>query len=493
MTAPKYSIQLEPLGKTIHAPHGTPLKDLLFEYGVEFPCGGKGICGGCVIKVLEGDILQEKTGRFHLKDKNLRLACQSSVSGNATIEIGQFETFILADQTEFKFIPRKGFGIAIDIGTTTIVAQLLDLHNGHILDAASVLNPQARYGADIISRIEYAVIQKGQAQLSTLVHGKIAEMVNQLIATNKVEVNQVVLVGNSVMQYIFGETDLTPLSAYPFKSETKKFLHFSPENLKLNTSPGARITFLPNIGSFVGSDVLAGIMASRMHESELPVALIDLGTNGEIAVGNKNRILCASTAAGPAFEGTNISMGMRATTGAISSVKKINGNPEYHVIGNVPPRGICGSGLIDVISVCLEKGKIDVGGKIAGHSDKIDLVHPVVLTQKDIRELQLAKGAIATGIHILSKHLGIEQEEISKVYIAGAFGTFIDLHHTRKIGLLDFPEEKITKLGNSALIGAKMALFLDEKDIEAVLNITGHLSLETDPGFQDIFAEKMMF
>ncbi len=496
MNNSKISVRLEPLGKIIRVSSGTPLKDILFQYGVEFPCGGKGTCGGCKVKVLKGHLpLDEKQSKL-LKDGGFgdeyRLACKAVATQDVSLEIGQFDTFVLADNTSFHFTPKKDFGIAIDIGTTTLVAQLLNLETGQVKDAITALNPQSEYGVDIISRIQYAVFEKGHDKLKTLIWQEISKMVNKLIKRNSTKVTDIVLVGNTVMQHLFDGTDLTPLSAFPFETKEKDFSRFTSAELGLKTDPDTRITFIPSIGSFIGSDIMAGILASRMHESDSYIALIDLGTNGEIAVGNKNGIFCASTAAGPAFEGTNISMGMRATNGAISSVSKEGEKLHCHVIGNDSPRGICGSGLIDAVAVFIQEGKIDIGGKIIGNSKKLDLSYPVVLSQKDIREFQLAKGAVAAGIQILLKNLNISSGDIDIIYIAGAFGSFINIKNTVDIGLIEFPVEKIKKLGNSALIGAKMCLFLDEIEIQNILKITKHFSLETSPDFQDIFSDKLL-
>ncbi len=493
------TVRLEPLGKKVEVPEGTPLKDVLFSYGVEFPCGGKGICGGCRVKVLEGDVSFDEHHRQLLKKLNIddtswRLACQSHVTGDVTLEIGQFETFILADSTPFHFQPREGYGIAFDVGTTTLVTQLIDLKAGEVTGVETAVNPQARYGADVVSRIEYAVLQKGREELTRLIRKKFATMVNRLIRrAGGVAPEKIVLVGNTVMHHLFCGFDLTPLSAYPFMAKNRDACHFTIEELELKTQDHTDIVFLPVLGSFVGSDILAGILATGMAESPEPLILVDLGTNGEIVVGNREKILCASTAAGPAFEGTNIDMGMRAATGAISSVNLEEGKVKTHVIGNEQAKGICGSGLIDAVAVLLETGKIDAGGKISGDEDRIPLTPEVYLTQRDIRELQLAKGAIATGLQILRESLGYRPEEIKNVYISGAFGTFIDLKNTQRIGLLKYPEEKIIKMGNTALLGAKMSLFENHDRIMDILQKTTHLSLETNPDFQDIFTENMMF
>jgi uncharacterized 2Fe-2S/4Fe-4S cluster protein (DUF4445 family) len=492
----KVSVRLEPLGIELRVIPGTPLIDILHEYGIEFPCGGKGICGKCRVKVLEGNLPLTENHREKLSklgfSEDFRLACLSNVTVDVSLEAEQYNTFILADNTIFEFTPREGYGIAVDLGTTTIVVQLLNLTNGKVVNIKTALNPQLPYGADIISRIAYS-INNSQALLTKLVRESISGLVNDILKENSVPINKIIIVGNAVMQHIFCEIDLTPLSVYPFESVKKELFTFSSDELNLNISKKAEIIFLPSIGSFVGSDILAGIMAAKIHKSKKFLALIDLGTNGEIVVGNKDKILCASTAAGPAFEGTNISMGMRASTGAISSIWLENNQLNCHVIGNEPAQGICGSGLIDAVSVFLKNKSIDNSGKITGNKNKLVVEKPVCLTQKDIREFQLAKGAIAAGMEILIRKLNINFKDIEEVFIAGAFGNYINVNNTQYLGLLEFPEEKIFKLGNSALIGAKMALFLENESYKDILNIAEHVSLETDPDFQDIFIGKMMF
>jgi len=493
----KATVKLEPLGIELKIIPGAPLIDILHEYGVEFPCGGKGICGRCRVKVLKGNLPLTKNHREKLiglgLSENFRLACLSAVSGDVTLEAEQYNTFILADNTTFEFTPLEGYGIAIDLGTTTIVVQLLDLSNGKVVNVKTEVNPQARFGADIISRIAFALKNQGQEKLQKVIRETISRLIHSIKKENDASVNKIVIVGNAVMQHLFCGIDPAPLSVYPFESVKKEFFFFSPEELDLQINASAKIVFLPSIGSFVGSDILAGIMAAKIHQSKKFLALIDLGTNGEIVVGNKDKIICASTAAGPAFEGTNISMGMRATNGAISSMWLDKDQMKFHVIGNESPRGICGSGLIDAVTVFLKNGLIDKSGKINGNKKKLMVGKPVYLTQKDIREFQLAKGAIATGMEILIRKLNISFKDIDKVFIAGAFGNYINISNTQYLGLLEFPEEKIVKLGNSALIGAKMALFLDDKCCEDILNISEHVSLETATDFQDIFIEKLMF
>jgi uncharacterized 2Fe-2S/4Fe-4S cluster protein (DUF4445 family) len=231
-----------------------------------------------------------------------------------------------------------------------------------------------------------------------------------------------------------------------------------------------------------------------MHKSESLVGLVDLGTNGEIVIGNRDKLLFCSTAAGPAFEGSCISMGMRATTGAIVQVLGANGRFSCRVLGNVEPRGICGSGLVDAVAVGLSAQRIREDGKVLDETGVFSLCPPVQLTQGDIRELQVAKAAIAAGVQILAKDLGATVGDISKIYLAGAFGNYIDRSNAFRIGLLPFPPEKIQPAGNTALLGAKLALF--QADPEAYANIKSlgqHVALNRDEQFQEIFIGEMGF
>ncbi len=491
----KVKITLLPIGKEITVNAGTPLMDVLHEYGVEFPCGGKGVCGSCKVKLLAGhlrtDPVQQRKLQILGLENNWRLACFCKAESDITLEIAQFENIILADNSTFDFRPQQGFGIAVDLGTTTLVVQLLNLENGHILDSVSEVNPQARFGADLISRIQSCLDGK-QTEMQNLIREKIGEMIRKL-QKHPVDVSKVVLVGNTVMHHIFSGLNVQPLSFYPFESPDLGFQHFSAKELNWDLPDYSEITFFPSIGSFVGSDILAGIAATKMTERDEFTVLIDLGTNGEIVVGNRHRIICASTAAGPAFEGAKINQGMRAATGAISSVTSQNGNLVCHVIGNGKAKGICGSGLIDAVAILLQQEKIGMFGEIDSGEEKIELASCVFLTQQDIREFQLAKAAIASGLQILLNKLGISFAETDKVFIAGGFGNFLNIQHVIQTGLIETTEDKILKLGNTALIGAKMFLFEDENFTSKILEKTSHINLEGDPAFQDIFVEKLMF
>jgi len=493
-------IELLPLGKKLAVQRGAPLQDVLFAQGVEFPCGGRGRCKGCRIKLLEGSLPvtsedEQKLTRAELT-AGWRLACRAQATGDLKIELAQWEAAILADESVFAFRPQEGWGVAVDLGTTTIVAQLLDLRTGHVLAVQTALNSQAQHGADIMSRVEFA-LAGGLAELVRLIRQQIGGMITELLASagGDGELKNVVIVGNTVMHHLFCGISVEPLSHYPFVPANDGLQIFRANELGWNLSGNPTVRFLPCLGGFVGSDILAGILATKLHASELPVALLDLGTNGEIVVGNRQKMLCASTAAGPAFEGARISMGMRAATGAISEVHVQDGQLRCHVLGNVPPRGICGSGLVDAVASGLDLGLVLPAGKLSANQEWT-LEPPVSLTQWDIRELQLAKGAIAAGVRILVQHWGARMEDIVRVYLAGAFGNYIRRSSARRIGLVDFPPEKIQAAGNTALLGAKLALFsLDEHDgsYSDLRKKIRHISLNEDPGFHEIYVEQMQF
>lgn len=488
-------IKLHPLGKEISVTRGISLIDVLHEFGVEFPCGGKGSCGKCKVKLLQGEILPDPEHKRRLKELGLsqdwRLACMSRAEGDLVLEVGQYEAMIQADDTLFSFESRRGYGVAVDLGTTTLVAQLVDLSTAKVLAVETALNPQRRWGSDLISRLESAMAGN-ERMLTRLIREEIGAMLLKLISGREISIDRIVIVGNTVMQHFFAGSDSRPLSFYPFESPDLGAKQFRALELEWNIDCN-RISFYPSIGSFVGSDILAGIHATGMRRRKEFSLLVDLGTNGEIVVGNSEKLLCASTAAGPAFEGAKISMGMLATTGAISSVADSMEGMLCSVIGNVPASGICGSGLIDAVAVLLDRGELGDFGEIISGDAEIELTEEVTLTAKDIQEFQLAKAAIAAGISILLRKMKITSEEVSHIYIAGAFGNYINLEKMVRTGMMDFPLDRFRKLGNSALIGAKMFLFSEMDVPEEILAITTHVNLESEQDFQDIFVNNLSF
>ena len=489
------SIRLTPLGKELKVKKGTSLIDVLHEYGVEFPCGGKGSCGKCAVKLLQGEIVCDTIHLNAIRKLGLgsdwRLACLSNAEEDLVLEVGQFEAMIQADETPFEYVPAQGHGVAVDLGTTSLVAQLVELNTAKVLAVETGLNPQRKHGSDLISRLEHA-LSHGSAGLERMIRNELGKMLSKLLRGRHIDPDKVLLVGNTAMQHLFSGLDIKPLSYYPFESPRLEAREFSAKDLEWDIKCN-HIRFCPSIGSFVGSDILAGIFATGMWKKEAYSVLVDLGTNGEIVVGNRERLLCASTAAGPAFEGSRISSGMLATTGAISSVEGKADGITCKVIGNTPARGICGSGLIDAVAVLLDRGKLGEFGEILSGEDHVILQGEVGLIQKDIQEFQLAKAAIAAGLFILLRKLGIKNEDVADIYIAGAFGTYINLSNMLRTGMMDFPVEGFHKLGNSALMGAKMLLFTDSSTEENILSVCQHVNLESEADFQDIFVEQLSF
>ncbi len=493
-------LTLSPLGQRIEVSRGSLLGDVLFARGVEFPCGGQGRCRGCKIRVLAGvqPPTPEDLQKFSAAElaQGWRLACRTRAQEDMVIELAQWEAPILADDSVFPFTPAQGYGIAVDLGTTTLAAQLVDLRTGAVKAVRTGLNPQARYGADIMSRIDFA-LRGEQLLLTQVIRQRIGELIAELLAEASVPPGQlarVCLVGNTVMHHLFCGIDVEPLSRVPFESNQSGLQLLSVQALGWPCAGDAPIYFLPCLGSFVGSDILAGVLATGLHQGDKLAALVDLGTNGEIVVGTAQRMLCASTAAGPAFEGARISMGMRATTGAIAKVRVRDGRFECQVLGNGEPLGLCGSGLVDAVAGSLELGLIKPSGRLV-HGESIALAPPVQLTQRDIRELQYAKGAIAAGIRILVKQWGASLEDVTQVFLAGAFGNYIDHANAGRIGLLPFAPDKVKAVGNTALLGAKLALFNQPTALEyrAARGKIQHVSLNEDLEFQNVYAEEMGF
>jgi uncharacterized 2Fe-2S/4Fe-4S cluster protein (DUF4445 family) len=495
----KVRITLRPLGAAFDVERGSPLQEVLFPYGVEFPCGGRARCKGCRVRVLEGNLPltpeQERILSRAELDAGWRLACHCRADADLTLELAQWEAAILSDESPFSFTPRDGLGVAIDVGTTTLVAQLLDLRSGDVLAVNTALNAQAKHGADVMSRVGFAVNEKKQDVLTGSIREQTGSMIRDLIARSKSDpasLRDVVLVGNTAMHHLFCGIDCTPLSRYPFEPVQDGLISFRAADLGWET--GGNIRFLPCLGGFVGSDILAGILAVNLHRSDTPLCLIDLGTNGEIVIGSREGLLCCSTAAGPAFEGARISMGMRAATGAIAEVD-LDGEGRFvcRTLGDVRPRGICGSGLVDAAAALIDAGRLTHGGRFTGGEKSVMIADPVSLTQTDIRELQLAKGAIAAGIRILLGISGLVPGDIARVYLAGAFGNYVNTASARKIGLVSFPPEKIVPAGNTALRGAKRALFDDPFAHDALAGSVRHIALDRTGDFQDIYVEEMGF
>ena len=465
---------------------GANLLDALKENGIypDAPCGGNGTCGKCTMLVNGTQVL----------------ACNTVVDRDMTVMLPQAEMRILQERfcAEQDVDPLgDGYLLAFDIGTTSVVCVLLDGKTGAELAQSSMLNPQVAYGADVISRIRQAV-QGKLAFLTQLIRHAMADLIQRVcddagISPQKVGV--VSVVGNPAMQQIFLGMETNNLVTIPFAPALTEAKAVSCKEI-LPICPEAQLLIVPDIGGFIGADTVGCLLSTKLYEADALTLLVDIGTNGEMVLGNRDGMLACATAAGPALEGANIKFGMRAAEGAIDHVWLENGTIQHSVIGSKTAKGICGSGLVDAVAAGLQLGLINKRGRILTDDHILPLTEEVYLTQEDIRQVQLAKGAIYAGIALLAKQLGVEIEEIQKVQLASAFGSFLNPENACRIGLL--PEvlaQKIEVVGNGALSGAKM-LARDP----ALLPFTQQLTKETEalelaslPSFPRTFAKAMLF
>lgn len=418
------------------------------------------------------------------------------------------------------------YGLAFDIGTTTVVGGLIDLRQGKELAVAARLNGQAAYGADVISRVEYA--SNGASQLRRLqqavvdtLNGIIAELEDKTGISSE-KIHRVVLVGNTCMQHLVLGVSPSYIARSPYTPAFSHRIDVTAAQLKLAVNSEAVVTLLPNVAGFVGADTVGVVLSTGLAHQSRRVVVIDIGTNGELVISYKGQMVSCSTAAGPAFEGAQISSGMRAGEGAIEFVE-IGEDVKSSVIGGTRPRGICGSGLIDLVAELLRVGIIDETGRLQDPSEveglSPDLVsrirsgetgsefvvawapetadgNDIVLTQRDIRELQLAKGAIRAGTRILQKVLNITDEDIDELLLAGAFGNYIRKESAMGMGLLPpIPLDRIRSVGNAARVGARLCLvsrwYLEEAS-RLALEID-YVELSGRPDFQEAFMDAMLF
>jgi len=496
-------ITLAPGNQRLSVPAGTELKELLHRFGVEFPCGGRGDCGACRIRVIDGSLPLSEACREGLSQEETeagwRFACRHVAKSDLRFELAHAETTVLTEHGAITAEARQGTSVAVDLGTTTLVAQLLDLRSGRVLAVETSLNPQAIHGADVMTRVEFALRDAGRTRLTQSIRGEVGRLVRALLASaprGSPAPSHILIAGNTVMHHLFCGIDLAPLTQSPFESSHSGSRVLEPGALDWDLPGDPEIRFLPCLGGFVGSDLLAGILASGMHRSEELIGLADLGTNGEIAIGNRDQILCASTAAGPAFEAGGIEMGMRAATGAIVEVEALGQRLRCKVLGGGPALGICGSGLVDAIAVGLELGRIEANGRLIEEHRPFCLRDAVSISQHDVRQLQLAKAAIAAGISILLERTGAKAAEITTFYLAGAFGNYVKVDSALRIGLLDISHDRIQAAGNTSLHGIKIALLssgFDDRELRPTLEKTRHVALASDADFQDLFVRATSF
>jgi uncharacterized 2Fe-2S/4Fe-4S cluster protein (DUF4445 family) len=416
------------------------------------------------------------------------------------------------------------YGVAFDVGTTTVVGYLVDLRTGAQLAAASCTNPQVAHGADLVSRITFAAgSEESREVLRSEILSALNELIQELVSSagiSRDNIYHAVVAGNTCMTHMLLGLETSALATMPYVGLIGRSYHDEAARVGVELRPGALVSVLPNIGGFVGSDTVAAVVAAELDMRGDTSLLLDLGTNGELVLSRDGRLLACSTAAGPAFEGAHIVQGMRGTRGAVESVAIDGGDVKLGVIGGGKPIGICGSGLVQAVSELLRIGVIDLTGRLRDRSELegsigsrlarrvvadggerrfvlfSDSETEVCLYQSDIRELQLAKGAVSAGFSVLCKRMGIACSDIDTVLLAGAFGNYVDKASAVRIGMLPGVDEgKIVSLGNAAGTGARMALASEAmlSRAEQLARQITYIELGNDPGFQDEFMNAMMF
>ena len=399
---------------------------------------------------------------------------------------------------------KRGLGVALDIGTTALKGLLVRLPSGKVLAEEDVPNEQKAFGRDVITRLQSASDEAGLARLNRSTVSAVNKLLLKLVSASgrdAGEVKNVVAVGNSAMHHIVLSIDPKELARAPFKAVTTATERRNAALLGLRTSEDAEFLFLPNIGGFVGSDALANILSSGVHRRKRPSVIADIGTNGEIVLASRQGIFAASCAAGPVFEGGHISCGMPAAAdGAVKGVSLENGRLRLETVGGSEPKGLTGSGLLDLAAVLLRQGKVSSRGNLAGGSFVFydGPKRRLAITQDDIRQLQLAKAAFVAGVRILFKKSGAGFAAISGFYVTGVFGGSIKLSAARAVGLIPkaVAAGKTKYLSKGALYGAKKVL-VDPSgcagEIKYILSRCVHVELHRDPSFQDIYAEEIAF
>jgi len=560
--SPHFEVVFQPDGIRGRFHQETTVLRVARELGVDISavCGGIGSCGKCIVKIVHG---AENLGDPTADEVNLlgdeslgegfRLACRSEIKGDAVVLVPKesrtgtqrLQTEGLETPVRLEPLVKKRafgdavqilygdevletypsddvpiYGFAVDVGSTKLAGYLMDLYTGGVLSVETAMNPQIPFGEDIISRLTYAM--KGPDSRENL-HESLVEGIRQLLAdacwkadVDLEDVYDLVCVGNTVMQHFFLGLDTLPLTHCPFTPASLEHRDIDSASLGLGNQRG-KMHFLPLIAGFVGADCVADILATGVYRSEEFCFLIDIGTNTEIVVGNRDRMVACSCASGPAFEGAHVSHGMRAASGAIEGVwiDHESLEPAIKTIDDAEPRGICGSGLIDALSEMLRVGVIDTSGRIRtevehtrirkreGTSEYViaweeetGLKEDIVVSQLDVRELQKGKAAMFSGARIAMDRLGLTPSDIASVYMAGAFGTYINRESAVNIGMIpEFSLTDIEQVGNAAGTGARMAL-LSASAREEAKKIRGkvdYIELAARPDYGQAYTDALLF
>jgi uncharacterized 2Fe-2S/4Fe-4S cluster protein (DUF4445 family) len=527
-------------GQSVDAGPGSSLFDYAEGLGIQVPtsCRKQGKCKECLVEVTAGaELLTPLTSEEeHLKG-SFRLSCRCQILAGTgevhchTLRRGQMriERHALAlplgrqapldpavtrvgdsiriDGVEVARSTKPIYGIAMDLGTTTVVLRLINLETGELVADASLENPQRFGGSDVMSRIHYDTQNRGRLLARTL-----AGYLTHAIEAFPVEpetIYEMVVVGNSAMRDIFFHLDVYSIGQSPYRSiteidrdegrRTTTSVTQTGRRAQLPIHPEARVYGGPIISGHVGADAAACMLAVDLAHEDRLIAIMDIGTNTELVVGNRHRILAASCPAGPAFEGGAISCGMPALDGAIEEIAiEDDGKFRIGVIGDATPAGICGSGLVDLASELLRRGRMNEMGRFEDQESRIiiDEQHGISFLESDVNELAQAKGANVAGLHTVLSSYGIQFEDIDVFYLAGGFGRHLDVAAAKRIGLIpNLPDAKFVQIGNAAIEGASIALLSQSKreELEALVKTVEHCRLETHPRFFDFFVEGCQF
>jgi len=523
-----YTLKFLPDGREAKAAGENSILETAIANGIHInsSCNGLGKCGKCKVIVKKGRFRTESTELLteEEKKKGYLLACQTFPEEDLEVfippesRLGEHQILEKLDSGIAEMLRKSksagDLGLAVDIGTTTVVAYLVDLDSKDIIDIESQLNKQGVFGADVLSRINHAKEDGGLEKLNSLIIENINELTEILLDKNffgdskKHRINRIVTAGNTVMTYLLLRRDPSPIQKNEQLEEFRQSNLAKASELGIDCgNPAAEVYSMPGIATYVGGDIVADILASGMHKSEKISMLIDVGTNGEIALGNKDFLVTCSTSAGPAFEGGETKHGMKASTGAIERVEIGDGEIRYAVINNDRPRGICGSGLIDLISELLLNEIIDHRGKFLHDSEfsnrtktgefgsefvvvpkeESSIDSDIVITEKDIENIIITKAAIYAGASTLTK-VGTSFDQLDKIYITGGFGHYINVDKAIVLGLLpDLPEERFKFIGNGSVLGAHLCLTDSEKRKEAgeIAKKATYLDLSKDRSFTE--------
>jgi uncharacterized 2Fe-2S/4Fe-4S cluster protein (DUF4445 family) len=472
--------------------------------GVRVPtsCLKRGKCRECLLEIESGmEHLSRRTAEEEHLGEGFRLACRTRIERDGVVRCHTMRrgAMRIVDEasglSETSVEPRAGRGIALDVGTTTVALRLYDLESGRLMSTQSFENPQRFGGSDIMARIHYDTSHAGRLLQRTLL-GYLRQAIDGLGVASE-SIVEMVVAGNTTMRDLFFGLDVYPIGQKPYKSTNERSLAVAAKKLRLPFHPDAVVYGLPIIGSHVGADAAAALLATGLHESESVGLLMDIGTNTELILGNRDRVVAASCPAGPAFEGGGVACGMPALDGAIERVA-LNGSgaPKTLVIGGGKPEGICGSGLVDLMSELLRTQRMNEQGRFAEELSPFEVAEGIVFTESDMNELAQAKGANVAGLQIVLDVCGLGFDDIDEFYLAGGFAKHLDIEAAQRIGLIpDIAAEKIVRVGNAALEGASKALLAPSlrRALDDVVTEIEHIELETHPDFFEFFVEGCQF